>query len=173
MSAVPTTYVISPRSRSRVWGGILALGVPTLLVYVFAADPSSRVWHVSGIAKVLCQFLMVSMLVTAFAVGLYVTLFVRTVVLDIPGGKVTRLTRIFGKIIHRKVWSLSEFTRIALNHHSAGEDTDTFQSDVGIGHRSGAIVWLRAFLVNSDKPSPEALTFMKELSEITGLRYEK
>lgn len=173
MSGIPTTYVISPRGRNRVWGGILALGVPTLLVYVYAADPSSHEWHVSGIAKLLCQFLMVTMLVTMFAAGLYFTLFVRTVILDIPGGSVIRLTRLFGKIIHRKVWSLSEFRRIELNHRCAGQDTDTFQSDVGIGHRSGGIVWLRAFHVKSDKPPTEALAFVKELSEMTGLRYEK
>ncbi|HWH69950.1 MAG TPA: hypothetical protein VNT26_11220 [Candidatus Sulfotelmatobacter sp.] len=74
---MPTTYVVSPRGKARVWGGILALGMPTVLVYVYAADPSSRVWHVSGMAKVLCQSLMVSMLAAMFAGGLYVTLVVR------------------------------------------------------------------------------------------------
>jgi hypothetical protein len=171
MGQLPTTYITTPRGKSRFWGSILALGVPALLVYIYVADPAE--WHVSGMTKLLCQLLLLAMLVAMFAAGLYLALFVRTVVLDIPGGGVTRLTRVFGKIIHRKGWSLSEFTRIELRHYCAGSDTDTFQSDVGMRHGSGGVVWLRAFLIKSDKPSPEALTFAKELSETTGLQYEK
>ena len=174
MSELPTTFVYPQGRWHRVWVGIIALALPTLLIYgYYAVDPSSREWHVSGMTKVLCQGLFLFMLVAFYAAGLYVTLFVKTIVLDIPGGGVTRTTRFFGKIIHRKVWSISEFTRIELNHHCAGSDTDTFQSDIGIRHRSGAVIWLRAFLIESDKPSPEALTFAKQLGEVTGLRYEK
>ena len=175
MNQFPTTYVISPRGGARVWVGILALGLPAFLVYIYAfpADSSNSEWHVAGAAKVLCQSLLVFMLAGMLAAGLYLTLFVRTVVLDMQNGSVTRFTHVFGKIIHRKVWSLSEFTRIELKHRCAGSDTDTFQSDVGMRHRSGVVVWLRAFLIESENPSPKALTFVKELSEKTGLRYEK
>lgn len=175
MSQFPTTYVISPRGKSRVWAAIFALGLPTFLAYnyFYPADPSSSEWHVSGAAKVFCQFLLVVILGGMFAAGLYLTLVVRTVVLNIQLGSVTRLTRVFGKIVRRKVWSLSEFTRIELTHRCAGSDTDTFQSDVGMRHRSGEVVWLRPFLIEGEKPSPEALTFVEQLSEATGLRYEK
>jgi hypothetical protein len=101
MSQFPTTYVTSPQGKHRIWGGIIALGVPSLLVCVYVIDPSGREWHVSGMAKVLCQVLLLSILAFGFAGGLYLTLFVRTVVLNIPGGGVTRITRVFGKIIHR------------------------------------------------------------------------
>jgi hypothetical protein len=177
MSQTPTTYVTSPQGKHRVWVGIMALGLPTLLVfgyfYFHAADPSNREWHVSGMAKVLCQLLLLTMLVSMFAAGLYLTLLVRTVVLDMQGGGVTRIAQLFGNVVHRKTWSLSEFTRIELNHRCAGSDTDTYQSDVGLRLRSGTVIWLRAFRVESDKPSPEALTFAKQLGDMTGLRYEK
>jgi len=160
VNELPPTYVISARGWDRVWTGILALRLPTLpaYYYIFPADPACSEWHVSGAAKVLWVSLM---------------LFVRTVLLDIQIGRGTRLACVFGRIIHSKVWNLAEFTRIALNHGCGGSDTDTFQSDVGIRHRSGVVVWLRAFLVESGNPSPEALAFAKQLSDTTGLRYEK
>lgn len=137
-----------------------------LIIYgLFFSEEASRYeWHVSGVTKFLSQFLLVVMFGSSLVAGLYYTLFVVTVVLDIHHGSVTRLTCAFGKIVHRKVWGLSEFTRIELRHRRAGSDTDTFQSDVGLRHRSGVIVWLRAFHVESESPSPEAQAFANELS---------
>ena len=173
MSQIAQTYVTSPRGKLRVWCGVFFLGLPFLLVLGWLLVPSAREWHVTGAARLMAVVSLLVVLFASIAAGLYLTFIESLVTIDSAEDSVLQIRRIWGTTLHRKVWRLSEFQRIEMRHRQYGEvPTDVFQTDVGIRHSSGFVVWLRGFWSSADGPSAEALTFVGALRESTGLRHD-
>ena len=174
MNHAAETFITTPRGTLRVWCGVFFLGLPLLFLLAGLADASTREIHVTGIARVVTIGILAALLGGSLSVGIYCLICERVVRLDPDGGSVTTVTRVWGRPIHRQVWRLGEFRCIEVRHRSYGDGpTDAFQSDVGLRHTSGFVLWLQGFLSPADGPSGEALSFAQELSETTGLLYDR
>jgi hypothetical protein len=173
MSQRVQCYVTSPTGRLRIWCGVFLLGLPFVFVLAWTFNGSESKWHITGAARLLTIALVLMVLVASIAVGIYYTLFQTTVTIDSAVGNVICAMRICGAAVHRRIWRLSEFKRIELRHRPYGDGpSDTFQTDVGIRHSSGFVVWLRAFWSLSAGPSAEAAAFAGELENSLGLPCE-
>lgn len=174
MSQLAQTYVTSPRGKLRVWCGVFLLGIPILFVLALLLDSEAREAVVAGSVRPLTLVLLCLLVAVSIAAGIYFTLFERLVGVDLERGHVTVTVRVFGVSLHRRVWRLTEFQKIEMRHGHYGEGpSDIFQSNVGIRHSSGFVLWLRGFWSHSTEPSSEALAFLQELSESTGLPYDR
>ena len=174
MSHIGQSFITTPRGRARVWCGVFFLGLPLLLLLGWVLDPSAGEWHVTGMARLVSITLLSALGVASISSGIYCVFFERLVRLDPENGRVTAVIQIWGTTIHRRTWQLSEFRHIELRHRPYGEGaSDTFQTDVGIRHSSGFVLWLRGSWSSAAGPSSDALSFTRELSDTTGLLYDK
>jgi hypothetical protein len=170
MNHVAQSFITTPRGKLRAWCGVLFLGFPLLFLFAWITDSSAWEIHVTGIARFVTIATLSALLFVSILAGIYFILFERVVLLDPEAGCVTTVTRVWNRPIHRRAWRLCEFQRVEVRHRSYGDGpTDAFQSDVGISHASGFVLWLRGFLSQDDGPSSEALAFAQELSDKTGL----
>ncbi len=169
------SYVISPQGRLRLWIGVFFLGLPVLLVLSWLLYPEMREWNVAGVGRYLSLVLFAIVMVTATGVGIFFTCFRRRVTVEPAGGYVILHTGVFGVAVRRKVWPLSDFRYIELRHRCAADVSprDAYQSDIGIRHTSGFVLWLKGFSSSTAEPSVEASAFIADLAVRTGLRYEQ
>lgn len=174
MNHVAQSFTTTPRGISRVWCGVFLFGLPLLLLLGWLLDPSALEGQVTGIARLLTLALLSVLGFASISAGIYYVFFERLVRLDPKAGCVTSEIQVWGTTIRRRAWQVSEFRHIEVRHRPHGDGpSDTFQTDVGIRHSSGFVLWLRGYWSSATGPSSDALAFTRELSDTTGLLYDK
>ncbi len=174
MSHVAQSFITTPRGISRVWCGVFLIGLPFLGLLGWILDPSALEWHVTGIARLVTLALLSVLGFASILAGIYYVFFERLVRLDPEGGCVTAEIQVWGMTIHRRAWNLSEFRHIEVRHRPHGDGpSDTFQTDIGIRHSSGFVLWLRGYWSSATSPSSDARAFTRELRDTTGILYDK
>lgn len=106
----------------------------------------------------------------SLVVGISLVLFHRAVVIDPLLRQASQVVFLHRVVVHRRVWPFQEFQCIVVRH--ATDEGSAFSS-VSLKLSSGSEVWLRSFGSPPVGLSEEATSFINNLVEATGLRYEE
>lgn len=160
MSSSTQTIDSWPREGLRLITGFFFIGF-ALLLSAFIARENAVSHNARVVAYMLCTAVLI--------LGILILLFHRAVEIDPVRRQASRILLLHRFVIHRKSWPFEDFRCIAVRH---GSDEGTYFCSVTLRHLSGREIGLRSFVLTGIGLSDDAVSFLRNLEETTGLQYE-